>query len=95
MNIFDRGGKPLARLTAFINAAMDEAKYKIFEDGTFFGEIENCPGVWSNELTLETCRAILQEILEEWLLMKIRDGDPLPVVKGIDLNVINELVKES
>ena len=85
----------MARLTGFINAAMEEAKYKIFEDGTFFGEIESCPGVWSNESTLETCRAILQEVLEEWLLMKIRDGDPLPLIRGIDLNVLNALVKET
>ncbi len=77
----------MAMLTKFINAAMEEAKYKILEDGTFFGEIESCPGVWSNESTLETCRAVLQEVLEEWLLMKIRDGDSLPLIRSIDLNI--------
>ena len=78
----------MARLTEFINAAMEEAKYKILDDGTFFGEIECCPGVWSNEATLETCRAILQEVLEEWLLMKIRDGDLLPSISSVDLNIV-------
>ncbi len=38
-------------LTAFIEAAMHEAKYKIFEDGTFFLEILLSPGVWANEKT--------------------------------------------
>jgi len=82
----------MAMLTEFINSAMEEAKYKILEDGTFFGEIESCPGVWSNESTLERCREVLQEVLEEWLLIKIRDGDPLPLIRNIDLNIV---VKET
>ncbi|HPU77926.1 MAG TPA: type II toxin-antitoxin system HicB family antitoxin, partial [Thermosynergistes sp.] len=40
-------------LTAFAEAAMHEATYKMLEDGTFFGEIPSCPGVWANEKTLE------------------------------------------
>jgi len=36
-------------LTAFVETAMHEARYKMLEDGTFFGEIPSCPGVWANE----------------------------------------------
>jgi len=75
-------------LTAFTEAAMDEAKYKILEDGTFYGEISSCPGVWANEETLEKCREVLREVLEEWLLLKLRDRDPLPRIGGIDLNTV-------
>lgn len=75
-------------LTAFTEAAIHEAKYKMLEDGTFFGEIPSCPGVWANEKTLEMCRDVLREVLEEWLILKLRDGDPLPSIGGIDLNVI-------
>ncbi|MDR9769516.1 hypothetical protein [Acetomicrobium sp.] len=46
-------------LTAFVETAMHEAGYKMLEDGTFFGEIPSCPGVWANEKTLELCRDVL------------------------------------
>ena len=75
-------------LTAFVETAMHEARYKMLEDGTFFGEIPSCPGVWANEKTLEVCRDVLREVLEEWLILKLRDGDLIPTIGGIDLNVI-------
>ncbi|MDI6711398.1 MAG: type II toxin-antitoxin system HicB family antitoxin [Thermoanaerobacterales bacterium] len=76
----------MAVLSAFVAAAMAEVRYKMLDDGTFFGEIPSCPGVWANESTLERCREVLQEVLEEWLVLKLRDRDPLPPVGGIDLN---------
>lgn len=75
-------------LTAFVETAMHEARYKMLEDGTFFGEIPSCPGVWANEKTLELCRDVLREVLEEWLILKLRDGDLIPTIGGIDLNAI-------
>jgi len=44
--------------------------------------------VWANEKTLELCRDVLREVLEEWLILKLRDGDFIPTIGGIDLNVI-------
>jgi len=41
----------MSALTAFVETAMHEARYKMLEDGTFFGEIPSCPGVWANEKT--------------------------------------------
>lgn len=73
-------------LTAYIIAAMKRAIYKILEDGSYFGEIPGLAGVWSNETTLEECRRVLQEVLEEWLLLKLADGDEIPEVEGINLN---------
>jgi len=76
----------MALLSSFVNAAMREAKYKILEDGNIFGVIPSCKGVWANEATVEECREVLQEVLEEWLMLKIRDHDPLPLIAGINLN---------
>ena len=75
-------------LIAFIEATMHEAKYKIFEDGTFFGEIPSCPGVWANEKTQDECSDVLREVLEEWIILKLRNGDQLPSIGGIDLNIV-------
>ena len=56
-------------LTAYIQTAMQQARCKILEDGSYFGEIPGFQGVWANEETLEDCRRVLQEVLEEWLLL--------------------------
>ena len=72
-------------LTAYIQTAMQQARYKILEDGSYFGEIPDFQGVWANEQTLEDCRRILQEVLEEWLLLKLRDNEEVPQLKGISL----------
>ena len=74
-------------LTEYIAAAMKRAKYEIIaEDGTYYGEIPDCPGVWANAEALESCRTELQEVLEGWLLLKLRDHDyDIPVIDGISL----------
>ena len=72
-------------LTAYISAAMDRARYKIIDDGTYFGEIASLRGVWANAKTLEACRQELQEVLEDWLVLKLRDRDEIPRIGRIRL----------
>jgi predicted RNase H-like HicB family nuclease len=67
-------------LTAYINEAMSRATYKILEDGTYFGEVPGLQGVWANATALEACRRELQEVLEGWLILKIRDNDDIPAL---------------
>lgn len=78
-------------LTKYIEAAMHRATYELLEDGTFYGRIPNCQGVWANAETLEACRDELQEVLEEWILLGLQLGDPLPVIDGIDLSFKKEV----
>lgn len=52
-------------LTDYIRAAMHEARYEILgDDGTFYGEIPACPGVFANAATLAACSEELQSVLE-------------------------------
>lgn len=74
-------------LTRYIQAAMSKARYEILDDGTYYGKIASCRGVWANAKTLEACRQELQEVLEEWLMLKMKDGDPIPAIEGISLEV--------
>lgn len=46
-----------------------KAKYKILEDGTYFGEIRGVSGVWANAKTLEKCREELRDVLESWVVL--------------------------
>ncbi|MBM3328770.1 MAG: type II toxin-antitoxin system HicB family antitoxin [Calditrichaeota bacterium] len=75
-------------LTAYIKAAMKRAKYEIIDDpNPFYGEIPDLPGVWANGSTLEACRDELEEVLEGWIQLGIEEGDKIPVLDGIDLNI--------
>ncbi len=68
-------------LIEFISKKLQEAHYELLEDGTYYGEIPNLRGVWSNTKRLEDCRRELQEVLEGWLILKLRDGDFIPGLK--------------
>lgn len=73
-------------LTKYIAAAMHRATYEILEDdGTFFGRIPACQGVWANEDTLEACRDELESVLEGWIILGLRLGHTLPVIDEMNL----------
>jgi predicted RNase H-like HicB family nuclease len=74
-------------LIAYIQAAMRQAIYELLEDGTYYGEIPNFQGVWANEAALEACREELQSVLEDWILVRVADHLPLPVVGGLELTI--------
>ena len=73
-------------LIKYIQTAMNQASYEILEDGTFYGEIAEFPGVYANAETLEACRELLQEVLEGWMILGLRLQHQLPVIDNIDLN---------
>ncbi len=74
-------------LVDYINAAMEKAEYKRLDDDSWFGEIAGFDGVWANASSVEKCRKELIEVLEEWIMLKIRDKDRLPVIQGLDINI--------
>lgn len=65
-------------LSEFIFKKLREARYKLLKDGSYFGEIASLRGVWANANNLEDCRKELQEVLEDWLLLKVRDRENVP-----------------
>ena len=70
-------------LGRYIEAAMRRARYEILDDdGTCYGEIPECRGVYANAATLEQCRTALAETLEDWLLLRIHKHLPLPKANG-------------
>ena len=65
-------------LIDYIYYKLSQAKYKILEDGSYFAEIPDLQGVWGSGKSLEACREDLREVLEEWLILKLKDGDRIP-----------------
>ena len=74
-------------LTSYIQLALSKATYKILEDKTYFGEIPGFQGVWANEKSLEQCRRVLQEVLEDWIVLKLRGRNKLPNIGGKSLSL--------
>lgn len=65
-------------LTDFIGKKLYTAKYKLLEDKTYFGEIPSLRGVWASAKTLEECREELREVLEGWLILRLKKNLPVP-----------------
>jgi len=74
-------------LSDYIQKALEKAQYKKLDDETWFAEIPGFKGVWANAGTVEECRRELLEVLEEWMILKIRDGDPIPEIEGVGIRI--------
>lgn len=73
-------------ITAYLEAALEQAHYDKLEDGTFAGEIPALKGVAAFGRTLRGCENELRSVLEDWVLVGLRLGHRLPRISGIDLN---------
>lgn len=78
-------------ISGYIRRRMSEAKYKLLSDDTYFGEIPVLAGVWADGKSLEECRDELREVLEEWLVQKLRHDEQIP---NFDIQEQDSLDKE-
>ena len=75
-------------LLEYVQAALRHAKYEILpDDGSYYGEIPECNGVYANAENLEDCREELREVLEEWILFRVHRNLSLPAIDGIELAI--------
>lgn len=74
-------------IVEYLREAMRRAKYKILEDGTYYGWIDELPGVWADAGSLEKCREELESVVEDWLLLGLKLGHDITPLGDIDLNI--------
>ena len=74
-------------LLEYIEKALEKARYKKLKDGEWFAEIPGFAGVWASHSSLELCRRELQEVLEEWILLKLREREVIPSIKGANVRI--------
>jgi predicted RNase H-like HicB family nuclease len=75
-------------LLEYIQAGLRHAKYEILaDDGSYYGEIPECNGVYANARTLEECRDQLAEVLEEWVLFRVHRNLGLTIIDSIELTI--------
>lgn len=66
-------------ITEYIRASMRQASYEMLpDDNSFHGEIPGFAGVYANADTLAACRDELEEVLEDWILVRVSKNLPLP-----------------
>ncbi len=75
-------------LLQYLQVALRHARYEIHpDDGSYYGAVPECPGVYANAQTLEDCREELREVLDGWVLFRVHRNLPLPVIDGIELTI--------
>lgn len=64
----------------YVNAALARARYEKIDDRErpFYGEVPGLKGVWATGRTLEDCREQLVEVIEGWLIVRLRKGLSIP-----------------
>jgi predicted RNase H-like HicB family nuclease len=71
----------------YCQKAIEKSEYKKLDDGTWYAELPGFRGVWANAKTVEDCRKELISVLEEWIVLKLRDGDAVPEVDGLSVQI--------
>lgn len=71
----------------YVACAMAQAVYDKLDDGSYAGRIPPCKGVVAFGSTLYACEAALRSTLEEWIVLGLKLGHPLPIIDNIDLNI--------
>ncbi len=67
-------------LTEYIEQALAQADYDKLEDSTYAGRIPACKGVIAFGTSLRECEKELRSTLEDWILVGLKMGHPLPVI---------------
>jgi len=68
-------------ITQYIEAALSRARYEIIEDEEpYYGEVPKLEGVWATGKTLEECRRNLAEVIDGWLVVRLRRGLDIPSI---------------
>lgn len=70
----------------YIKQAMNLAQIERLEDNSFVGRIPVIKGVIAFGANEAECREKLQSTLESWILLSLKLGHTIPVIRGINLN---------
>lgn len=66
-------------IVEYIEAALARANYEIIRDEEpYYGEVPGLKGVWATGKTLEECRKKLAEVIEGWIIIRLKKGLPIP-----------------
>jgi predicted RNase H-like HicB family nuclease len=76
----------------YIQAALAQAKYEIIEDEeSYYGEVPGLQGIWASGKTLEECRKNLADVIDGWIVVRLKKGLIIPPVGDHRIEELKEL----
>ncbi|MBW6470128.1 MAG: type II toxin-antitoxin system HicB family antitoxin [Methanosarcinaceae archaeon] len=76
----------------YIQAALENARYEIIDDEEpYYGEVPGLDGVWSSGNTLEECRKNLENVIDEWVIVRLAKGLPIPQIGSHGIKTPGEM----
>jgi len=79
-------------IVQYIEAALSHARYEIIDDEEpYYGEVPELTGVWATGKTLEECRKNLAEIIDGWIVVRLRRGLPIPPIDNLTIEELHRL----
>ena len=80
---------PLDLLDRYVLVAMRSAEPRKLENGQWYADLRGFPGIWAAAGSPKECLDELDEVLREWIFVKLVDGDrDIPLVDDIDLTCL-------
>lgn len=80
---------PMQLIRTYVELAVRHANIVQQEDGQWLATVEGFTGVWAKEASQKEALDVLDEVIFEWVLLKINDRDrDLPVLESLDLNTL-------
>ncbi len=71
----------------YIQEALRRAHYEIIEDvEPFYGEAAELAGVWASGKTLEERRQNLADVVEGWIILRLRRGLAIPPLGDVRIH---------
>ena len=68
-------------LIQYIQAALENTRYKIINDEEpYYREALGLEGIWSSSNTFEKYRKNLEEVIDEWVIVRLAKGFPIPQI---------------
>ena len=79
-------------ITEYIEAALAQARCEIIEDEEpYYGEVPILAGVWATGKTLEECRKNLAEVVDGWIVIRLKKGLSIPPIGEHRIEELKEL----
>jgi predicted RNase H-like HicB family nuclease len=77
----------------YIAAALEKAEYEIIDNPEpYYAHVPGLQGVWATGKTFEECRKELISVIEGWIVLGLRMGQPIPPINGHTIDVCVEPV---
>jgi len=71
----------------YLDEALKRTNYTKVSATEYVAEVRGLPGVVASGRTLESCRTDLQEVVEEWVLVRVARGLAVPPLGKVRIKV--------